>query len=386
MAAGDRPGRANDAGGLAMRVLQARRRKAAATSLSVFVVTFAGLFQPHPAAALTAAEILNYQGPDRDQILLEGAKKEGEVVLYSGIIVNQALRPLTDAFTKKYPFLKMTFWRGDSEEMVPKLLAEERADKVVADIVEATGAGEQAIGAGLVQPFSSPVLADYPEKYRDPRNLWMPTRLSYFSIAYNTKLVPPDTVPKTYEALLDPQWQGKMAWPFGAASAANLFVTNLRLAWGEDKARAYFEKLAQQKIINFASGAARTLVDRVLAGEYPIALAIYAHHPLISKAKGAPVDSQLLDPVASAAGGMVVPKNLPHPYAAMLLVDFLLSKEGQEIMAKAEYFPARPDVPALPMLAPIVPQNAGFTENYISPPKLYEYSSSSDKILQDLFR
>lgn len=369
-----------------MTILQARCRTAAATSLSVFVVTFAGLFQPHPAAALTAAEILNYKGPDRDQVLLDGAKQEGEVVFYSGIIVNQALRPLTDAFTKKYPFIKMTYWRGDSEEMVPKLLAEEHANKVVADLVEATGAGEEAIGAGLVQPFSSPVLAEYPEKYRDPRNLWAPTRLSYFSIAYNTKLVPADKVPKTYEALLDPQWVGKMSWPLGATSAANLFLTNLRLAWGEDKAHAYFEKLAQQKIINFGSGTARTLVDRVLAGEYPIALAIYAHHPLISKAKGAPVDSQLLDPVASAAGGMVVPKNLPHPYAAMLLVDFLLSKEGQEIMAKAEYFPARPDVPALPMLAPIVPQNAGFTENYISPKQLYDYAPSSDKILQDLFR
>ncbi|HWG05523.1 MAG TPA: extracellular solute-binding protein [Beijerinckiaceae bacterium] len=367
-------------------LLQTKRGKVALTSLSVFAAVFVGFLQPRPALALTDAEILTYSGPDRDQVLLEGAKKEGQVVLYSGIIVNQALRPIADAFSKKYPFLKLTYVRADSEEIVPKLQAEERAGKVVADLVEATGAGEEAIGAGLVQPFASPILKDYPDKYHDPRNLWMPTRMSYFGIAYNTKLVAKDTLPKTYDDLLDPKWRGKIVWPVGATSSANLFLTNLRVAWGEDKAMDYFKKLAQQKLINFGSGTARTVVDRVLAGEYPMALAIYAHHPLISKAKGAPVDTLLLDPVASAAGGMVVPKGLPHPYSAMLLVDFLLSKEGQEILAKAEYFPARPDVPALPMLAPIVPQNAGFSENYLSPQVLYKDAPGSDKILQDLFR
>ena len=63
---------------------------------------------------------------------------------------------------------------------------------------------------------------------------------------------------------------------------------------------------------------------------------------------------------------MGILKGAPHPYAAMLLVDFILSKEGQQILAKAEYFPARPDVPPLPLLAPVVPQNAGVHENFIS--------------------
>src|SRR5262249_34921899 len=134
-----------------------------------------------------------------------------------------------------------------------------------------------------------------------------------------------------------------------------LFFTNLRKAWGEEKAMAYFQKLKGQEIINFGAGSARTLVDRVMAGEYPIGLQVFAHHPLISKGKGAPVDRQLMSPVASAAAPMQISKNLPHPHAAMLLVDFILSKEGQEILAKAEYFPVHPDVQALPSLRPIVP-------------------------------
>ena len=99
-----------------------------------------------------------------------------------------------------------------------------------------------------------------------------------------------------------------MAWRIGSSTGTPLFLTNLRLAWGEDKAMAYFDKLKDQKIVNFGAGSARTLVDRVIAGEYAIALNIFAHHPLISKGKGAPVNSQLMDPVASTAATMSVVK------------------------------------------------------------------------------
>src|SRR5262249_9135856 len=234
-----------------------------------------------PVHALTNEEIFNYKGADREQMLIEGAKKEGQVVLYSALIVNQMLRPLTAGFTKKYPFVKMTYWRADSEELVPKISAEVRANNLVADLFEGSGGGEILVETGYTQPFSSPMLVDYPKMYLDPKGHLAPTRLSYFSIAYNTKQVPPNKVPKAYADLLDPQWKGRMAWPY-ANTGRYLFMINLRLAWGEARALAYFQKLAEQKIINFASGSARTLVDRVIAGEWPLALNIYAHHPLIS--------------------------------------------------------------------------------------------------------
>jgi iron(III) transport system substrate-binding protein len=337
------------------------------------------------ARALTNEEIFNYDKPDRQQMLVEGAKKEGEVVLYSAMIVNQMLRPLTAGFMKKYPFLKMTYWRADSEQLVPKLSAEARANTAVADLFEGSGGGEVAVEAGLTLPFYSPELAVYPKMYLDPKRHLAPTRLSYFSIAYNTRLVPQAKVPKKYEDLLDPQWKGKMAWPY-ANTGRYLFLINLRIAWGEDKAMAYFKKLSEQKIINFASGSARTLVDRVIAGEYPIAINIYAHHPLISAAKGAPVNSQLMDPVPSAAGTVAAIKGSKHPHAAMLLMDFMLSKEGQQILSKAHYFPAHPDVDAAPELAGIVPRKAGYKENFVNPQQLKDQIESTDKILQDLFR
>lgn len=338
------------------------------------------------ANALTTEEILNYRGADREKVLTEGARKEGQVVFYCAIIVNQALRPIAENFMKKYPFIKVTYWRGDSEDIAAKLTAEVRANNLVADLVEGTGVGEAVVQAGLVQPYYTPLINELPEKYRDPRGMWTPTRLSYFGIAYNTKMVKAEEVPKTYEDLLDPKWQGKLSWRIGSASGTPLFITNLRLAWGEEKARAYFDKLAAQKIVNFGSGSARTLVDRVMAGEYPIALNIFAHHPLISKAKGAPVNSQLLDPVATTAATMVVPKGVRHPHATMLLVDYILSPDGQKVLAQAEYFPSRLDVAPLDTIAPVVPGKAGVTENFVSPENLNKYTDSSEAIYQEKFR
>jgi iron(III) transport system substrate-binding protein len=359
---------------------------------------------PHPATRISAAlfvacllstaasaqssdeGILTYKGPDRTEKLIEGAKREGELTYYSAMIVNQALRPLTAAFQKKYPFIKIAFWRADSEEIETKLSAEMRANNLVGDAIEGTGIGELAVRAGLAQPIWSPQLAGIPEKMRDPRQLWAPTRISYFSIAYNTRLVPADAAPKTYADLLDEKWKSKMAWPLLSAIGAPLFVTNLRLAWGDDKATAYLRQLRRQNIVNFGAGNPRTLVDRVIAGEYAIALQIFAHHPLISAAKGAPVTSQLLPPVASSAGTFVIPKGSRHPHAAALLMDFLLSKEGQQILAAAEYLPVRPDVEPLAQIVPIVPSRAGVEENFISPEKLSAYTESSAKIVEELFR
>ena len=356
-----------------------------------FIVRFAvtltiGAVLAAIAGTARAQDILLSRRPDREQAILDGARKEGQVVLYSAAIVNQALRPMSDAFMKKYPFVKMTYWRGDTEDIIAKLGAEERANNVVVDVAEGTGVGDLAVDAGLTQPYFTPQVDALPERYRDRNGRWSYTRVSYFSIAYNTRLVAAADVPKSYDDLLDPRWQGKLAWRVGTASGTPLFITTMRLARGEHQALDYLRKLAQQKMINFGAGSARTLVDRVIAGEFPIALNIFAHHPLISKSKGAPVDSRLLDPVPSTAGTMVIAKGVRHPNAALLLVDFILSKEGQQILADAEYFPVRPDVKPQPALASIIPERAGVPELFLSPDLLNQNTARSEKIFEELFQ
>jgi ABC-type Fe3+ transport system substrate-binding protein len=361
----------------ALRMLQA---------IGLSAIGVAAMVGSNAAVAQRADDILLYAGPDREQRLIEGARKEGQVVIYTALILNQAMRPIAEGFGKKYPFIKLATWRADSEDIVQKAVAEVRANNVVADVIEGTGAGEQAVEANIAQPYYAPAVAGFAEPYRNRAGLWVPTRLSYYGIAYNSKMVPPDRVPKSYDDLLDPRWRSKMAWRIGSATGTPLFLTNLRLAWGEEKAGAYFDKLKDQKIVNFGAGSARTLVDRVIAGEYAIALNIFAHHPLISKGKGAPVNSQLMDPVAATAATMSVVKGLHHPHAAMLLADYILSKEGQGILARAEYFPVDPDVAPLPILAPVVPKIAGLPENFIGPDQLIKYTDSSEEIFQKVFR
>jgi iron(III) transport system substrate-binding protein len=343
-----------------------------------------GTFGSAPRAFAQESPLL-YIGPDREQKLIAGAKQEGEVMLYSAMIVNQAIRPLADAFSKRYPFIKVNYWRAESAGIFTKLSAEIRAGKVAADVVEGTGVGEAAIQAGFAQPYKTPAIEGVAAHHRDPNSLWAATRLSYFGVGYNTKLVPPDAVPKTYEDLLDPRWKGKMVWHLGSSSGAALFVTNLRLKWGDDKTRDYLKKLADQKITGLTGVSARALVDRVIAGEFSLALNIFAHHPLISAEKGAPANSVLMDPVATTVGTMIIPKGLRHPHAAMLLADFILSEEGQKILSGAGYFPSRQDVPTNSDIAPITDALKTVSEEFVSPENLNKYTQSSEEMIKAAF-
>ena len=347
--------------------------------MSGTIALWAGLIVSLPAQALDNP--LTYAGADREAALIEGARSEGEVVFYSAMIVNQALRPISEAFMKKYPFVKVNYWRAESAGIFTKLSAEVRAGKVVADVVEGTGVGESVIQAGFALPYTTPAIAAVPDRYRDPNGLWTPTRRSFFGVAYNTKLVAAGDVPKTYDDLLDPRFRGRMSWHAGSASGADLFVTNLRVAWGDAKTRDYLHRLADQKVASLSGASARGLVDRVIAGEMLLALNIFAHHPLISKAKGAPVSTVLLDPVASTVGTMILPKGLRHPHAAMLLVDFILSREGQTILSEAGYFPTHRDVTTRADLTPILEGLGRVSEQFITPERLVRDTATSEDMI-----
>ncbi len=149
---------------------------------------------------------------------------------------------------------------------------------------------------------------------------------------------------KSFADFLDPKWKGKIAWS-GTVIGAMLFITGVRNFMGEEKALAYLQQLAKQDIVSIAS-ANRVVVDRVMAGEYALCLDAFLHHPIISARKGAPVAPLPLDPVLTVVSSVMLPKAPPHPYAAMLFIDYLLSKEGQARLQGADYFPAHPDVPA----------------------------------------
>jgi len=339
------------------------------------------------AEAFTNDEIFNYQGPDRDKVLEEGARREGSVVLYSTMIVNQVQRPIAEAFHKKYPFIDIKYWRGDNGEILAKIDAEVQANALVADVVEGSGVG--GVGGGGAQvaaPFISKYSAVLPANYIAPDRTWITTRLRYIALGYNTRSIAAADAPKTYQDLADPRWKGKMAWAVGSAeSGALVTVTALRAAWGDAKTEDWLAKLAPQQVAPLAISN-RAVVDRMIAGEYAIGIGISAHHPIISASEGAPVTSVLLDPVPALSTAVQVLKGAKHPYAAMLLADFLLSPEVQTMFQKAEYFPSNPEVQPAEMLKPIVPRNAGVPEIAITPQMLLTDTPKSAAMFQKYFR
>lgn len=338
-----------------------------------------------PSHAQDAAKIAMLSGPDRQHILEEGAKKEGAVVWYCSLTENTVLRPLAQAFEKKYPFVKLTYWRGGSTAIIQKTTAELLAKAPVVDVIEGSGTAVPLIAAKAVIPFTSPHIADFQEIYRDPRHLWAATRFSYYGLGYNTNLVSKAEVPKNYQALLDPKWKGKMAWRVGDSTGAELFITSVRLTMGEDKAVDYLKKLSSQSIIPFSSSA-RALVNQVIAGEYPIGLNIFLHHPVYSALQGAPSASQPIEPVPSTVGTIQLSRGVRHPYAAMLLIDFMLSPDGQTVMAKKDYLPGNSKVEPSDAQKTIVPRYNGTKEQFISPELMESMRKRSNELLKQYFR
>jgi iron(III) transport system substrate-binding protein len=342
-----------------------------------------GLLGAGSAMAQPASDNLAmYRGPDREQRLIEGAKKEGQVTVYSSMIADQALRPILSGFEAKYPFVKTQYVRDDPPQQLQKVMAESRAGRMVVDVLESTGLEVPVRAANINQTFWSPETQAYDKAFTDPQNYWAPTRFSYLGACYNTNLVKPGEI-KSFDDFLDPKWKGKIAWS-STVIGAMLFITGVRNFMGEEKALAYLKKLAAQDVAPIAS-ANRVVVDRVMAGEHALCLDSFLHHPIISARKGAPVAPLPLEPVLTVVSSVMLPRSPPHPHAAMLFIDYLLSKEGQLKLQGADYFPAHPDVPASPDLDKIVPHKVGLKENFIAPAKMNSDLAKSRALYQELF-
>lgn len=331
------------------------------------------------------ADILTYKGADRQQKLEEGAKREGTLMFYSALTVDQGLRAEVNAFQKKYPFVKTEFWRGTEIQISQKVMAEQRANNLQADVIESVGVAGTLSRANAIVPFETPFAEAIPARYRDPTKLSVASRLNFFGVSYNTKLTPPGTQPKTYDDLLDPKWKGKIAWREDSVSGAVLFITNLLMTRGEPATVDYLKKLQAQNIVSF-NGSARTLVNRVIEGEFLIGVNIFLHHPVISATEGAPAGAQAMEPVPSVAGTLVIPKGVKHPHAAMLFLDFFISKDGQEVMRDAQYFPVIDTVKPLKQLEPITPSLVGLKENYISDQALLDNKRKAEGLYKEYFR
>lgn len=319
-----------------------------------------------------------------DTDLYAAAKKEGQVVWYTTLIVKQAVRPIVAAFQKKYPGVKVRYSRANSTNTAIKILSEGKAHRILGDVFDGTSDAEPLKDAGLVEKWTPRGLDAYPPEYRDPEGYWAATHLYFLTVGINTSMVALKDAPKTFEDLLDPKWRGKMAWsPRSSTSGAPGFIGNVLISMGEQKGMAYLRKLAKQKIIP-VSASARKVLDQAIAGEYPIALQIFNHHTVISAKKGAPVTWIPMEPVTNVLSAIGLIKGAPHPNAGKLLIEFMLSVEGQKVLQKANYLPAMPAVPA--KVPSLKPKEGGFKVNVMSQKLVHRNLKKWKQIHTDLFR
>jgi iron(III) transport system substrate-binding protein len=319
-----------------------------------------------------------------DAALVEAAKKEGEVVWYTTQIVSQLVRPVTAAFEKKYPGIKVRATRANATETAVKILNESKAGRVGSDVFDGTTTVVPLKKDGYVLKWLPDAAKEYPAELKDPEGYWIANNLFIITPGFNTSLVAKGTEPKTYQDLLDPKWRGKMAWNgFPTSSGMGGFVGTVLKEMGEEKGKAYLRELGKQNIANLR-GAAREVLDQVIAGEYPIALQIFNHHAVISAKKGAPVDWIKMEPATGTLSVISIHKNAPHPNAAKLLVDFIVSKEGQEVFRQADYITAHPDIPAL--VPTLKPQEGKFRVHFFTPEQTEEGMPKWKQVSDEFFR
>jgi iron(III) transport system substrate-binding protein len=305
------------------------------------------------------------------QKLIDGAKQENALVWYMSASAED-VKAIFSAFNKRYPFIKTDSFRAGSAALFNRILNEARAGKVFFDVVAIRGLEtHQLVKAGFLQPYVSPESAAYPAGFKDAKGHWVDFFDSYNVIGYNTKLVSRDQAPKSWEDLLDPKWKGKIAldeenysW-FGA----------LTQKWGREKTQRYMRALAKQEI-QLRNG--QTLIAQLMAaGEFAVAM-VLAHRIEKMKEQGAPVEwVTTLDPITAALHPIGLAAKAPHPNAAKLFVDFILSKEGQQLMLSIERTPARPGIDTK--------MEARKLKLYAVPPDLGEHYNQFQREFREIF-
>ena len=293
--------------------------------LATWLGTCAGVAMAQTPPPSPHAAIYGYKGADRNARLLERAKQEGSVTVYTSLAPTEAM-PLVEAFEKKTG-VKVNLWRALSDSVVKRAVAEAQAKRHAVDVIETNGPEMESLAREQVlAPFFSPHLADLPADSIPKHGLWVPDRLTFFVVAYNTNKVKAAELPKTYEGFLDPKWKGRIALEATDAE----WMAGVVKTWGEARGMDFMRKLGATKP-EMRKGHI-LLAQLISSGEIDVGLTAYHANAQSFKRRGAPVDWAPVEPVIARPQGIGVARNAPHPHAALLFVDFMLGPEGQEML------------------------------------------------------
>ena len=309
-----------------------------------FVLALLTILMLMPAGTVRAqslAELATYSGPDRTQKLIDGAKKENALTIYSSMTTAD-MGALINAFAAKYG-IRAQHWRGSSEDIRNRTSREYAGGRYEVDLAETAGTDMEAmVQENLLQKFATPVSAELIPQATLANGQWIATRLSVFAGAYNTNIFKPADAPKTYEDLLNPRFKGKLGIE---AEDANWFMTVVG-AMGEQKGLKLFKEIVAKNGMSIRKGHT-LLANFVSSGEVPMALTPYSYRVEQLKKEGAPVEIVYLPPVVAFPTGAGIFKRAPHPHAALLFEDFILT-DGQKVLAEREAVPTNPKAGPVP--------------------------------------
>lgn len=306
------------------------------TALLATMIAWAGGGLTVAAAPATVADIANYSGADRQQLLLDGARREGGLTIYT---TGTQIQPLIERFRQKYPFIRVQMPRASSVDTAVKVVQEYAAGVYLVDSFELNSDGlVLAREQGILQPFLSPEMASFEPGAIESGRHWISVRESYTGIGFNTGKIAGAEAPKAYSDLLDPKWKGRMAISATTGTAGN-WVGAMVVSLGAD----FVRKLGGQDIRVYQI-TGRALANLMIAGEVALSPTIYQSHVAASRAQGAPLMWNAPGPVPVTDTATAIAAKAPHPYAAMLFVDFLLSREAQLIYRDLGYLSSRRDM------------------------------------------
>jgi iron(III) transport system substrate-binding protein len=301
--------------------------------LFLLLSTYAWAQSPKPASI---TELAIYTAADREQLLYAGAKSEGTVTWYTSL-AGDSYKAMARAFEAKYPGVRAESYRAGGSELVVRMAEETKARRPTFDALETTYDFMMVSRANnLTRPYNSPVLASYPAEAKENADkgltFWTIFRESYMGFGYNKDQVPAGAVPKGFDGLLHPQLRGKMGVTLNESSA-RMIGAMLKI-----KGEGFVKKLKAQEIRTYTVSSA-ALVDLMASGELGASLHIYRNHAMVSAQRGSSVGwvPMELVLVPTNSGCVALAAQPPHPHAAVLFVDFLLSAEARKVLEKFQY-------------------------------------------------
>ena len=292
-------------------------------------------------AALLLPSLAQAQAPDRAK-LIEEAKKEGKLVVYAAYSALDA-NAFKAAFEKKYPFIQFEYFRAGKDKLLSRYLTEVKAGQFLPDVYQSSIFPMTTLmQRGLLGKYLSPERAVYADAFKDKEGFWTAAYINAMTMAYNTRMVKPDEVPKSYDELLLPKWKGKMGLDL---NKTEWYVAMLQMM-GEEKGKKYMEALSRQDV---QARDGNTITGQLLvAGEFPLVISQYPTSVEEYKKVGAPIEWVALDPHFVYSIVIGVTAKQPHPAAGRLFIDFVLSQEGQQVMRSLSRISVRKDVPPNP--------------------------------------